>query len=260
MTAKTSIHTAHKMEAFRKIIAWHIIITDAARGSWVRKRWPFKQDYIYIDLYAGPGHYQCQDYTGNGSPLIALQELKKAMMPHMGVLFNIDADECQTLQGSLSNNQNATIINADNQAATDYLQCFNNQFGLAYFDPNHVHFDFRLGRNIAQCLPKVDLLFYLSGRYEKLTRNSPNTPKGEGHFLLEKMGMLNKENWFVYSLHSKFQYTFLLGTNANPSGWAKERWHKVDSPQGQTTLALLNWTNNEILSGHALQLGFDLEK
>lgn len=258
MTAKTSINTAHKMEAFHNIMCWHIIITDAARGSWVRNRWPFKQDYLYIDLYAGPGQYNCQHYTGNGSPLIALQELETAQMPYKAVLFNHDTGECQTLQNALVDTPKATIINTDNQNAIDYLQCFSNQFGLAYFDPNHVHFDHTLGMSIAKCLPKVDLLFYLSGSVEKRTRNSPNTPSGEGHYLLEKMGMLGKENWYVYSLHSKFQYTFLLGTNANPGGWKREGWYKVDSPQGQSTLALLNWTHDEIKNGSASQLGFDL--
>lgn len=258
MTAKTSINTPHKMDAFRKIMAWHITITDAARGVWYRNRWPFKKEYLYIDLYAGPGSYQCKHYTGNGSPLIATNSLEKALMPYKAILFNLNDSECATLQESLNGNSKTTIINANNQNATNYLQCFKKQFGLAYFDPNHVHFDFELGQSISQCLPKVDLLFFLSGSVEKRTRKNPKTPMGEGHSTLEKMSLLNKKMWFVYALHSKFQYTFLLGTNAEKiKDWQKIGWYKIDTPKGQSTLTRLNWTGHEIATGQALQRGFD---
>jgi hypothetical protein len=257
MAANTSINTPHKMESFSKIMEWHIAITDNARGVWYRNKWLFKREYLYIDLYAGPGQYENDPYyNGAGSPIIAANALNAARMPYNAMLFNNDNGECQKLSNLMATD-NAEVINDDNQNAVNYLQCFKNQFGLAYFDPNNVLFDFDLGMKISACLPKVDLLFYLWGRVEKRERNSPNTPLGEGHYTLEKMRLLDKQYWFVHSLCSKDQWTFLLGTNADIGDWQKEGWYRVDTPRGQTTLTRLNWTGHEIASGQAWQRGFD---
>ena len=258
MTANTSENTARKMDAFRHIIKWHIRITDATRGSWLHNRWPFKQEYLYIDLYAGPGAYNRRSYTGYGSPMIAINELIQACMPHKAMLFNWDKQEADTLNALLAAYDNVRVYNTDNQNAPGYLECHSRQFGLAYFDPNNVRFDHELGAKITDCLPRVDLLFYLSASTEKRIRTALDQPIGEGYSLLEKMQGLNKKNWFVYAPYSKFQYTFLLGTNANPSDWQRQHWYSVNSAKGITVLNVLNWTKRELTSKKAIQMGFDL--
>jgi len=256
MTANTSEHTVQKMDAFKTIMEWHIKITDATRGVYFKKHWPFRRNYIYIDLYAGPGFYDNEDYTGPGSPIIAKRVLDSARMPHECVLFNTDEYESDLLKHLFKDDDNVYVHNEDNCHATQYLTCYRNQFGLAYFDPNNVRFDGELAERIADCLPKVDLLFYFGATYDKRVRRSLKNPIGEGHSLMEKMILLFKKSWFVYAPYGQPQYTFMLGTNANAKSWKRVGWYSLDTAVGQSIFNILNYTKEEIESGKADQLGF----
>lgn len=255
MAARSSENTYHKMEGFRFIVDWHHRIADAvmAKHDWC------KRSYLYIDLYAGPGVYvDDSNYRGDGSPLIALKILHASRKRYEALLFNNDQSEFETLRESVGVGYNADLICDDNRNVLDYLTCAQDQLGLAYFDPNTVRFDVDLGMALSQCLPRLDLLFYFSASAEKRVRLSRGVPVGEGESLSELMTRVQKDKWFVRApFGGKFQYSFLLGTNARSIGdWKAMGWYDVDSPEGITILTKMNYTREELAGKQAPQLAF----
>ena len=106
-------------------------------------------------------------------------------------------------------------------------------FGLIYYDPNGrpdweaiTH----LSKNPA--LSKFDILIRYNAMAEK--RNHQNT----GKLLLDYLVSVKKQHWMIRDIlpGERWQWTFLLGMNYKIRPWKSQRFHYIDSEEGNAIL------------------------
>ena len=250
MGANTSEHTATKQADFRRIIGLQVKIV---KKVWNLHDWR-PPVYLYLDLYSGPGIYNDLHYSGFGSPLIAIEVLKRARVDYRCHLFNIDNTECFQLRACLNGDSNTSVYWGDNNRELPKLGDNHNVLGLAYLDPNNVLPDFDMADKVQRKFKRLDLLFYFGAAFDKRVRCAFDRPIGEGYSLVERMSRLDKKKWIVKEPTGKQQYTFLLATNADIGDWKKQGWHDIESHSGWEILRRLNYTATELKNGDQMRL------
>lgn len=237
------------------ILLQHLSIVRAAR---LKHHWSSLR-YLYVDAMAGCGW---NDKAGcKGSPLVFLDAIRMIPIPFDAVFFERDEALCARLKSILNRMEYDHLFGDDDSiraicedsslAIPELLSRFDSQsrLGLLYFDPNGIpNVDILSNISKQRGAEKLDIL--LRFNCTALKRNRLNgTGDLRGH-----MARIAKQYWIIREpLHwDAWDWTFLLGSNIPIKGWKSQRFHCVDSPNGQRILDWVNCTRPEYRQLHQM--------
>lgn len=238
--------TEGKEADFRGILQMHANIT---KGIMRRQG---ARPYLYVDLYAGPGHLEFNGRRFLGSPLIAQSILTAAGIAYEAVHFESDPEVAARLTDALyvpcslldtPDPTRAPIINEPFQDGFPrWLNGIGRQsdrYGLIYADPIRDEIPHQVLNHAADLLPRVDLLSYVSATQYKRRRGAdPTRP-----YLADHISAVNKRVALIREPAGPWQWTFVLWSNwTNLPEWHRHGFRRLDSPAGQTVLDRLNLT------------------
>ena len=99
---------------------------------------------------------------------------------------------------------------------------------------------------LAKKFPRAEILIHIAAAIVKRRSQAHNIPERLVH-LIEK---IPKTHWLIREARrgDKHQWTFLMGTGVSRlfRGLKKERFHPIDSSEGQRILEQLNYTRREL--------------
>ena len=211
--------------------------------------------YHWFDITAGSG--ENPDARCWGSPLVFVHQAKEAYLRYRAAFIEKDAQNVTALAHHLWEYPgNHLIVNADHvDILANLVQRIPGwAYGMIYADPNGMPpFDLLAEVSQLEQCKRLDILIYASGTTIKRTRTAHN-----GSSLLEYMRQIDKKHWLVRGHQSKFQWTFLLGTNwVNFPEWkSKMDFHSTTSTEGARILEELNWTESERKARQQLELPY----
>lgn len=231
-----SDYTATKQQVLAAILGFHLSIT----GAIMRRRRYFDPVYRYFDLNAGPGRY---DYNGTeiaGSPLVFLSLARQAGMRYRALLFERCVQMAADLASNVRDYPGVEVFWGDhNQRLDEQISYHPRTLGLIYTDPNNHEVPFRALGRFCAAYPKVDVLIHVASNAIKRTRK-PDDPD-----LLSRMLEL-KPHWLARVPASKWQWTFLLGSNWDGfDDYKKIGFYRIDTETGQAIVDRLNTTRKE---------------
>ncbi len=237
-----------KQDDFRNVIRLHLNIVNNITREWKNRR------YTYIDMNAGPGQYE----GITGSPLIFLDECSRVGLPFDATFIEcveVNANALRYLVG-----KSGTVINQDHQVT---LRTYRNApslgLGLIYHDPTGVIPSFDLLAEISRypAFAKTDIMVYLSATNIKRVRLAERNDKTK--CLDEYLRAIDKKAWIVRKPQGKHQWTFVIGSNwVKFPDWKNRGFYNVFSPEGQSVLDRLTYTENELshINGQQVMDGF----
>lgn len=249
-----SAETERKEADYRGLLKMHI---DICKGLIHRQN---AQPYLYIDLYAGPGHLEFEGRTFDGSPLIARDLLQTAPVPYDAVHFEKVTEVARRLEDALATpsgvlwapDASSTIINeAFETAFPRWLANAGRQpdrYGLIYSDPIRDEIPHAILNQAAELLPRVDILSYVSGTQYKRRRGQDRWRNGSTELPLlgDHIRAVNKQIALIRKPLGAWQWTFVLWSNwVNMPAWTNHGFYRLDSPEGRQILDQLNLTERE---------------
>lgn len=236
--------TQIKQQHFQNIVDVSLRIVSAIllRNSWADPL------YTFIDLNAGPGNINAQD----GSPQIfcSLAEnysrIKKKVtlceindknadqLEHLRVDYKDFADySIQVLRGDHNDTVPPLIPAAPIKT-----------YGLIYNDPTGSLPSFDLLQMLADAYPLTDILIHTSASNLKRQRRAEHCPVDKR--IDEYVQAINKKHWIVREPYTKFQWTFLLGTNWDGFPQFKRLgFYRADELDGAAIMRRLAYTQSE---------------
>ncbi len=262
--------TSDKVSAFRSILQMHMAITRAVWHKQAKKSGVHPPPYLYIDLTAGPGYaHPHQPERFPGSPVIFLQlatspipigrskEKFYAPIPFEAHLFEKNPDFAHRLQQRLepisaSVSASIRIYTADytdpKHGVLPLVRTWNvphQRYGLIYVDPSGNIPDIPTLTQLAQMLPRVEILLHIAATTLKRRARAHNISQR----LADLTVRIDKTHWLIRDIHpsDKHQWTFLLGTNANNlfHDLKGQRFYRLSSKKGQRILSRLTYTKRE---------------
>lgn len=238
-----SAETEPKENDFRGIMSMHMSICRAIIDRWSGG------PYLYIDLFAGPGHLEFNRRRFLGSPLIVNEISRMLGIEYEGVNFEKDPSIAGQLESALR-------VFPGGEAMDVYpLTCQKglpqwltpqavqlNRYGLVYSDPIRDEIPHGLLNQAAAKFPKVDLLSYVSATQYKRRRGvDPSRPLISDH-----IAAVNKKVVLIREPIGAWQWTFVLWSNwVNFPEWRKRGFYRLDSDKGQRVLDQLDLTKKE---------------
>lgn len=244
-----SAETEAKEADFRGILGMHVQI---CKGITKRRG---AAPYLYVDLYAGPGHLEYNGRRFLGSPLIAQDLLTRAGIRYEALHFEKDPEVATRLAEALWV-PTSLIDCPDPNSAPIYTEDFRdgfslwldkadpqaNRYGLVYADPIRDEIPHELLNKAAKLLPKVDLLSYVSATQYKRRRGVD----AERPFLADHISAVDKRVVLIRRPLGAWQWTFVLWSNwVNLPDWQRRGFYRLDSPGGQAVLDQLNLSKRE---------------
>lgn len=228
--------------------------------------------YLYVDLYAGPGHLEFEGRKFLGSPLIAQDLLAAAGVPYETVHFEKDPDAADRLRSALwtpttlldaADEQNAPVFNESfEDAFPKWLHAKGFQpdrFGLVYADPIRDEIPHGVLNTAAKLLPKVDLLSYVSAtQYKRRRRAAEEAGDDSRPLLSDHIDTVDKRIALIRKPAGAWQWTFVLWSNwLRLPDWQKQGFYRLDSDDGRRILDVLNLTEREHKEKANTPLPFD---
>ncbi len=262
--------TPDKVSAFRSILQMHQVIARA-----VINRTKATLPYLYLDLTAGPGYADPQQNLP-GSPLIFLQLATQSLrigrsdkfmkpVPFEAHFFEYDREFAESLKARVQPYRKSPYCTGIKVHSADYtdptkgvlalISEFGYQpyrYGLVYIDPSGNLPDFDVLAQIAEHLPRVEVLLHIPAAIIKRLRNREDHEHNE--YLTDLLEKIPKSLWLVRDVKpgDKHQWTFLMGTNARASngdelfrGLTQERFFPISDKRGREILEYLNLTKKE---------------
>lgn len=241
-----SAETEAKEADFRGILSMHATL---CKGIIHRQH---AGPYLYVDLYAGPGHLEFNGRRFFGSPLIAQDILTRSGMSCEAVHFEHDPAVAAQLAEALwtptslldcPDADTAPIFAEDFRVAFPrWLDTAGRQpgrYGLIYADPIRDEIPHELFNRAAKQFPKVDLLSYVAATQYKRRRGvDPGRP-----FLADHINAVDKRVALIRRPIGAWQWTFVLWSNwVNLPDWQRRGFYRLDSPDGEQILDRLNLT------------------
>ena len=234
--------TPFKQKDFKALLQHHINICSSIipRQSWA------SQDYRYFDMFGGPGIIHENGETIYGSPVIFLNTIREFSLPYLADIVEQDMITFLDLQ-AIINSPLVRLHNGDSQTVYKrFLSPNKKQYGLLYLDPDMSEdgFDlsFTIAKDFSTYYPMMDILFYISANNIKRIAGVKNTPD-----LQERLSPISKKHWVIRTLKTKFQYTFLIGTNfIAPFVWSNKEFYSIQSPEGKAIFDKANFTREEL--------------
>lgn len=259
-----SAETEPKEGDFRGILSMHVTICKG-----ILSRRSASLPYLYVDLYAGPGHLEYQGRSFLGSPLIAQELLTRAGLANEAVHFERDPQVAERLRDALW--MPASLLDVpDSTSAPIFVEpcqegfvrwLGNNgrqpdRYGLVYSDPIHDEIPHELLNQAAYYLPKVDLLSYVAATQYKRRRGVDH----DRPYLADHISAVNKRVVLIREPIGRWHWTFILWSNwVQLPEWERRGFYRLDSPNGARILERLNLSERESRERANTPLPFRLE-
>lgn len=254
-----SAETAAKEQDFRGLLGGiHIPICKAIRE---RKGRPTDPPYLFVDLNGGPGwlEYGAAERFP-GSPIIALEELDRAGLPHQTLHYECDAPSAALLTAAVGGRPTTAVLHQPFEAGLprwlDHIGQQPYRHGLVYSDPINDPIPVGTFNRVAERLDRVDLLAYVAANshYKRANANG----HGHGRRLADDIEAVHKKTVLLRAPRTAHQWTFILWTNwTDFPAWTKRGFYRADSPQGRTIIDRLNLTEAELLAERNTPLPFE---
>ncbi len=242
--------TYRKEEDFSGLVGG--IHVQACRGIRNTKGRPSDPPYLFVDLNGGPG--RLRDDTGrrfDGSPLIALNALARAGIPHETLHFEKDPAVAAELAAALDPSvyPGATVCEApfrEGMAAWfGTARPHEYRYGLVYSDPIEDPIPVDVFNQVAIHSPRVDLLAYVAAnnQYKRANANG----HGHGRRLADDVAAVRKKKVLIRVPAGGEQYTFILFSNwPDMPKWKNRGFHEVGATgPGREILDRLNLSKKE---------------
>lgn len=236
MTVGQSEYTQTKEDHYASILGWQTGIAKRAIENQYRK---WRETYLLIDATAGSGMLE-----GGipGSPIRALQVLDARQFQYRAVFVEHDLTAFVDLQ--------ASIWQPAELRYTTYQQVLGEfcrypdslQLGMLYVDPNGTP-DFDVLMMFAKAYPSMEILI-------SVTANGVKRGGKTEASLAEWIRRIPKRYWLVRKPYSKWQWTFLFGTNYERGfnkPYLKIDLHPTTSEIGRQYLEQASSTKEELL-------------
>ena len=242
-----SEETEAKEQDFAGLVAMHMRICKSILGRFDGP------PYLYVDCHAGPGHLKHGDRSFPGSPLIARQAASEAGIPYEPVHFEQDKNVAVRLQEALRYSA-PVVVDSCEQGLPRWLSSCSqprSRFGLVYADPIGKEIPVGLLCAVAQALPKVDILAYISATAYK-RRNGNKRYRGVplGPRLLDDITAVQKEDKPTVLIRKPAgdqQWTFVLWSQWRKfPEWERRGFHKLDTETGRSIVNYVNYTPDEL--------------
>jgi len=268
--------TYDKIKAFRSILKMHMAI---ARSVWYKLRRKNNKEplpYLYLDLTAGPGYANPEHPEEMpGSPIIflvlATSPLPKGRstksvspIPFEAHFFEKDPSFAEQLRERVNKYRQQPWCENLSVHAVDYTDSQQGlpallknwgvqhyRFGLIYVDHSGDLPDFDVLARAVKNFPQMEILLHISATVIKRRSRAHNIPER----LMDLVGKIPKREWLIRDTKpgDKFQWTFLMGTDARDSqgkslfrGLKKERFYQLSTEEGQSVLKRLTYTQDEL--------------
>jgi hypothetical protein len=240
--------TRIKEHDFAGLIA---IVTNACRG--IRGRYGNRPPFLFMDLHGGPGMLEYPDgHRGPGSPLIAVDALEKSGMPYQTVHFEQNPQTADRLRQALApyiRRGCSTVITGPFETGVSAWLAANGRQeyrnGLIYSDPINDPLPVATFNEIADYLPRVDLLAYVIANDQYKRANGGGGRRGR---IAGDIAAIQKEHALIRHESTAHQFTFVLWTNL-PGGfrpWTARGFYALESEPGQAVLDRINYTKAEL--------------
>ena len=234
--------TPFKQKDFKVLLQHHINICSIVikKNAWA------SQAYRYFDMFGGPGIIHENGETIKGSPVIFLDVIRESSLFYWADIVEQDVATFSDLSSVLHSPQIRLHHGNSQMIYTKFLMPSRKQYGLLYLDPDMSESGFDLSFTIAKdfsiAYPMLDILFYISANNIKRIASAKGTPN-----LQARLEPIKKSSWVIRTLKTKFQYTFLIGTNfSRPFEWAGKGFHDVNSMNGKAIFDRANFTKDEL--------------
>jgi hypothetical protein len=209
--------------------------------------------YIYADLNGGRGNLEYQGRAFPGSPLIAREELEAVGLPYQALHFECNPTEADLLEKALAERgwpPSSVWRMRFEEGVPLWLNEWGRReqyrYGLVYSDPIEGPIPVETLNLIAERLPRVDLLAYVSAtnQYKRANANG----QGHGRRLKEDVYAVNKEYRLIRAPRQAQQYTFILWSNWDRLfDWKREGFYLLgESGYGQELLTVMDNTRTEL--------------
>lgn len=247
-----SAETEPKEYDFRGILGMHVPI---CKGIISRQG----GTYLYVDLYAGPGHLEYNGRQFLGSPLIAQDILTRSGIPHETAHFEEDPAVAARLAEALWIPTSLLDTPGPDDAPILSERCQDGfprwleeqgyqpkRLGLVYADPIRDPIPVDLLNHAAKLMPRVDLLSYVSANQYKRRRGGDL--KRNGHtslpLLSDHVAAVDKKVALIRKPMGKWQFTFVLWSNwGDLPDWNRRGFYRLDSDTGRRILSSLDLTS-----------------
>jgi len=241
--------TPTKQAHFRKIVGMHMTICQGIMKS---RQWAYKR-YVYFDLTAGAGIYECNGATVKGSPIIVKEEAEARRLPIEAHLFECGKAAADALRGNVPPT-GFKVYECDHvknpeqlqTAMQPYAHLHSTQcFGMIYADPNGSLIPMESVLKLLAYRPfrTMDFLAYLSGTTIKRVSKAldrDDTFSGT-------VSTLGKRTIFVRVPEHHHQWTFVLASNWEKfPQLEKQGFYLLDSERGQEISTMLDNTGEEL--------------
>lgn len=233
-----SIATPDKEFGLDAILRMHISIVKRV----LENRPYFPQRYFFFDICCGSG------FNGNencdGSPIVFLKAVSELGLKYHAVFIDKNPDCTDQLKERIRPYKNQfSSCDVFTEENSSVLHSILNQIpkyalGLIYSDPNGIS-DFDLLADAART----------SGHLDILLRHPAAAAKRNGKRLDCEIRKIEKIKWLVRSplLSDRWQAALLFGTNYAPyKEWKKHRFFSLDTSEGKSIFAKLNFTTKEL--------------
>lgn len=252
-----SAETERKEQDFRGLLNIHLPICRSILG---RQRNPLP--YLFVDLHGGPGNLRYAGKTFLGSPLIALDELADARIPYQTFHFEQSPLDAERLTHGVAQHDQQGTARVHNmlfeQGVPLWLDMLGHQkwrYGLVYSDPIKDPIPVETFNQIAEYLPRVDLLAYVAAnnQYKRANANG----QGHGRRLADDITAVNKRFALVRKAYRAEQYTFIVWSNwPEFPAWTSQGFYRLDEPRGQEIVEILDCTKAELHARRNTQIPF----
>jgi len=243
---KTSWVTPDKQDGFTKYVTLHAHIVKAVLTRERPNGWKPYQRYVYIDTHAGDGTAgECL-----GSPLLFLAAIHHEGLPFDAHLIEREPGNVRALRSCLDNaghGGTVRVYEGDNETVIHevILQVPQYAFGMLYMDPFGPPSSAVLtAMSVAR--QRIDLMVRVPTTTQKRVRTAFDGRES----LSDVIKKAAKQNWLIRAPlpSDKQQWVFLFGTNySGLNDWKRERFYRIDSPEGRQMFETLNYTKEEQL-------------
>lgn len=252
ITAETEVKERH----FRGLLQMH---AHMCQGILSRRR---TAPYLYIDCHAGPGLLERDGRVFDGSPLIARDTLTRILGGYEGLHFERDAAvaarlaEALWVPTSLLDIPDADTLPIHVEACEDGVPAWlarngrqPDRYGLVFSDPIGTEIPVRMLAQVAQTLPRVDILTYVGATAYKRRGGARRARGVDSPRLAEHIRAVGKKYALIREPldGDEQQWTFVLFTDWDGfPDWRNEGFYRLDSQRGVEVLRRLNLTRPEL--------------
>lgn len=196
-----SEYTQVKEDHYASILGWQVNVAIKAMHNQYK---PWHKTYLLIDATAGSGILEGDI---EGSPLRALRVMDAKGIDYRAVFVEQDLTACASLHSALFGRKRSEVRN------TPYQQIIGEfckqpdplQLGVLYIDPNGTP-DFEALKQFAGSFPAMEVLI-------SVTANGVKRAGKTDADLGEWIKRIGKRHWLIRELYTKWQWTFLFGSN-----------------------------------------------